>query len=267
MPSTDTAGHFGQQSESRILRCSGRANGLTRIETDMTYSTADVADLLCVSQRTVRRWIKSGELQAQRTPSGRGVWRIPASEVERYQAVRADQGEYEQVDRATLYVRALEPTEDLLAHIEVHLRQYAARNRYHIMDVVRETSSGVDSDRDGLTTLRRYVLKGRIDVIVVERVDRILLAGYSEFEHWAKAADVRIEEAGIISESMAEQYAEEIIEDLFFPLADALSLAADRSRAEQATARVLAEAWRFLDLEGSNVRPDALVSEMSARIG
>jgi len=233
----------------------------------MSYSTADVAELFCVSQRTVRRWIKAGELEARRTPSGRGVWRIPVSEVERFQNVRADQGEYEPVDKAALYVRAPEPTCDLLAHIEAHLRQYAARNRYHIIDVVRETSLGIDSKRDGLMSLRRYIIKGGIDVIVVERADRILITGYSEFEHWAKAADVRIEEAGIISETVAVQYSQEIIEDLFFPLADALALAADRSKAEQVTARVLAEAWRFLDLEGANVRPDTIMSEMSAKTG
>lgn len=233
----------------------------------MSYSTADVAELFCVSQRTVRRWIKAGELEARRTPSGRGVWRIPVSEVERFQTVRADQGEYERVDKAALYVRAPEPTCDLLDHIEAHLRQYAARNRYHIIDVVRETSTGMDNKRAGLMSLRRYIIKGGIDVIVVERADRILITGYSEFEHWARAADVRIEEAGIISETVAVQYSQEIIEDLFFPLADALALAADRSKAEQVTARVLAEAWRFLDVEGSNVRPDTIMSEMSAKSG
>jgi excisionase family DNA binding protein len=228
------------------------------------WSTGEVADFLSVAPSTVRRWIREGHLEAHRTPGGRGAWRVPASEVRRYRNAQAEEPEDDGApERAVVYVRVRGAGVNLMDRILVHLSQYAARRNYEVVDVIRDTASGIDFEREGLAALRRYVLDGRVDVIVVERRDRLLLTGYGEFERWAEASLVRIEEAGVIDEETAVRYAREIVEDLFFPLADALALAADRTRAEQATARALTDVWRFLDVEGFDVGRDlAAMPEM-----
>jgi excisionase family DNA binding protein len=219
------------------------------------WSTTEVAEFLSVSPSTVRRWIRAGQLEARKAPSGRGAWRVPASAVRDYRDIRAEEGEYNDAPRAAIYVRAPEGT-DFGDRILVHLTQYATRNDYEVGEVIRDTASGIDVGRERLAALRRCVLDGRVDVIVVERLDRILLTGYREFERWATAAKVRIEEAGVVNEEAEVCYAQEIVEDLFFPLADALALATDRTRAEQATARALADVWQFLGVDQPDTLPE-----------
>ena len=48
---------------------------------DRLLSVADVAQLLSVTEPTVREWIKDGKLKAHR--AGARFWRIPQSEVDR----------------------------------------------------------------------------------------------------------------------------------------------------------------------------------------
>jgi len=45
------------------------------------YSVTEYAKQLGISQLTVRLWIKSGKIRAEKNPGGR-AWQIPASELD-----------------------------------------------------------------------------------------------------------------------------------------------------------------------------------------
>jgi excisionase family DNA binding protein len=212
---------------------------------ERVLTTGEAARMLGITKRTLRRWIDDGHVEgAFRTAGGKqyGHWRVPFGEVQR---LRNDDGDLDG-NRAALYARAREEDEDLVDRALTHLTRYAAHQGYQIVDVIREVAPGVEGQRDGLRRLREYVSMQRIDVIVVERMDRIMLVGAAEFERWTTASLVIVEEAGVHCKAAEQRYAQEIFEDLFFPLADALALATDRTRAEQATARALGEVWDFL---------------------
>lgn len=55
--------------------------GMTMEKKKMLYSVSEVAEVLGVSQVTIRTWNKTGKLKAIRTPGNHR--RIPASELER----------------------------------------------------------------------------------------------------------------------------------------------------------------------------------------
>ena len=46
-------------------------------DSDPWMTTAEVAALFRVSERTVRQWCEQGYLHARRAPGPRGMWRIP----------------------------------------------------------------------------------------------------------------------------------------------------------------------------------------------
>lgn len=216
-----------------------------------TLSTGEAARMLGVDVSTLRLWIRRGEVRAYQTPGGH--WRVPAAEVRRIRA-NGEGGSTGDCGRAVLYVRVRDADQQTLAdRALVHLTQFALKRGYQIVDVIREVGSAVVLDghkRNELERLRGYIREGKCEAVVVERSDRLLLTGFDEFALWAREHNVVIEEAGLGCDEAWKVYAQEIEEDLFFPLADALALvASNRARAEQAASKVVAEVGRFLGLE------------------
>ena len=129
-----------------------------------------------------------------------------------------------------------------------HLTQWAVERDYDVVEVVRETGLGTNGRREGLEKVRRLVRGGLVDAVIVERRDRLMLTGAAEFVRWAGENGVEVAEAGLGSEEARRTYAEEALEDVFYPLADVVALATgDRERAEQAAARAIGEIADFLD--------------------
>lgn len=61
-------------------------------------TTTQVAAMFQVRQKRVRQWIENGQLRAVRTPGGRGTWRIPRLEVEKFLGVTMSDDSREVVD-------------------------------------------------------------------------------------------------------------------------------------------------------------------------
>lgn len=201
--------------------------------------------MMGVDPSTIRRWIRDGRVDAYKTPTHRGQWRVPAEEVRK---LRQDAVPEDGDGQAVLYVRVREEDKGLADKALVHLTQYATRHGYQVHETVKDIAPGVDGGREGLEKLREYIRAGKVDTVIVERIDRLTLVGGEDFRRWADELHVAVEEAGVCCEEAERRYAREIVEDLFFTLADALALAADREQAEQAAARALSEVWRFLDV-------------------
>ena len=229
-------------------------------------TTGRAARLLGVTTVTVRRWIEMGRLPGSyRTPGGH--WRVPRRAVERSRT-RQDDGAPPGARRALLFVRVRREQDGPLAdRALVHLTQWSLAQGYAVTEIVREIGSGVCEDgagmsgrREKLEQVRQAVRSGSVDVVVVERPDRLLLLGVDEFIRWAGENGVAVEHAGLSGEAARRAYAGEILADVFYPLADTLALAVgDRQRAEQAAARALGEIADFLlPQEETTCTPDGL---------
>lgn len=208
-------------------------------------TTGQAADLLGVSSATVRRWVGDGQIPGFRTPGGH--FRIPRHVVR--ERAHGQSGGPMNKNRALLYVRARQEDEDLANMALVHLSNWALDQEYQVSKVIREVGLGTDQARPKLEEVRQAVTKGEIDIIIVERRDRILLMGSEAFARWAKDHGVIVEEAGVSSDRAEQAYAAEILEDVFYPLTDALALVVDdRDQAEQAAARAMSEVASFLGI-------------------
>jgi excisionase family DNA binding protein len=79
---------------------------------DRLLSVADVAELLGVTQPTVREWIKDGKLRAHR--AGARFWRIRRSEVDR---MLAEQASHRPPERTGARLAAGREARDLLSSL------------------------------------------------------------------------------------------------------------------------------------------------------
>jgi DNA invertase Pin-like site-specific DNA recombinase len=52
------------------------------------------------------------------------------------------------------------------------LREYCARRKWEVKEIV-DTASGVKSSREGLDRLMKAVRRGKIDVVVCYKIDRL----------------------------------------------------------------------------------------------
>ena len=162
----------------------------------------EVARLLGVSPTTVRRWILSGRIRAERTPGGH--YRIPESEVRRLLGRPGN--------RAAIYARvsSSDRKEDLERQVQ-YLREYCAARGYVVVETITDIASGLNEERRGLNRLFKLVNKGLIDVVVIAYRDRLTRFGFNYLESYFTSHGVRIE---AIFEEEPRGLQQELVEDL-----------------------------------------------------
>jgi len=166
------------------------------------YRVGEVARLLGVSPTTVRRWILSGRIRAERTPGGH--YRIPESEVRRLLGRPGN--------RAAIYARvsSSDRKEDLERQVQ-YLREYCAARGYVVVETITDIASGLNEERRGLNRLFKLVNKGLIDVVVIAYRDRLTRFGFNYLESYFTSHGVRIE---AIFEEEPRGLQQELVEDL-----------------------------------------------------
>ncbi len=137
------------------------------------YTTREVSRLLGVTDRTVRRWIKSGRIRAVRV---RRKWLIPASELKALQPVIREPEVT--VSRAVIYVyRPLFEEERDKSSISIpsllsvdeevnRCERVARRFKWRIVDVIIDLDY-TGHDRNGLTRLMKLAKLRDIDAVLV----------------------------------------------------------------------------------------------------
>jgi len=120
-----------------------------------------------------------------------GHVRIPQEDIER---LRGNSG----CGKALLYLRVCDESERKYLDAGLaHLTMYALRQGYSVTRVVSEVEPGIDGERPQLAAIRQEIQHGEpgYEAIIVERPDRLLLAGEDEFTRWAAPA-IRVVVAG-----------------------------------------------------------------------
>lgn len=74
--------------------------------------------------------------------------------------------------RVAVYLRVSTETQQFDAQ-EVELREYCLRRGWNNVEWFRETASGARQDREGLNALMQKVRRGKIDLILAYKLDRL----------------------------------------------------------------------------------------------
>jgi len=206
----------------------------------------EAAKELGVHPATLRRWVEAGRLPGTvQTPGGH--LRLVPEEVDR---LRGKNG----LGQALLYLRVGDESERRFLDLGLaHLTRCAVERGYSVARVVSEVGAGFE--RPGLDELRAEIQHGKqgYEAILVERADRLLIAGGGEFIAWAAPA-VRVQVMGASCPEADAAYRRELLLDLFYPLADALALrGVPPARAEAIIARGLDGIAEALGLVGGGL--------------
>jgi excisionase family DNA binding protein len=185
-------------------------------------TTGEVAKRLGVDTSTVRRWLLDPVERTERFPNLRrtvgGHARIAEADVDALCTDTIPTG------RALLYARVpLARHRDLLDLGVAHLHRYAQKRGLQVYDVMTEVGSGF-SDRPQLSELRSQIRQSPVpfEVLLVERLDRLVVLGAREFQQWA--TPIRVEVTGASCPEADAVYQQEIVHSVYYPLADALAL-------------------------------------------
>ena len=170
---------------------------------ERVYKVSEVARMLNVSTVAVRKWIRSGKLNAKRVGK---LWMIPESELKRFL------GEKPKEIRAIIYARVSSHKQkddgNLDRQVE-RLRSYCSARGYRVIDVVTDIASGLKENRNGLQKLFDIVEKRQADVVVVEFKDRLTRFGFEYLKRYFESHGVKIE----VVEESEKGYVEELIDD------------------------------------------------------
>ena len=167
------------------------------------YKVSEVAKLLNVSTVAVRKWIRSGKLEAKRIGK---LWMIPESELWRFL------GEKPSEIRAVIYARVSSHKQKGDGNLDrqfERLRSYCSAKGYKIMEVIADVASGLNEDRSGLRKLFNIVENHQADVVVVEFKDRLTRFGFDYLKRYFESHGVKID----VVEESEKGYMEELIED------------------------------------------------------
>ncbi|MEM0004774.1 MAG: excisionase family DNA-binding protein [Desulfurococcaceae archaeon] len=163
------------------------------------YTTREVSRLLGVTDRTVRRWIRSGRMRAVRV---RRKWLIPASELKALQPVIREpevsvsrvviyvyRPLFEEVDKSSISIPSLLSVDE-----EVYrCARVARRFKWRVIDVIRDLDY-TGHDRNGLTRLMKLAKLHDVDAVLVYSKREAFGECYRFIEEALEALGVRVVE-------------------------------------------------------------------------
>ena len=170
------------------------------------YKTGKAAKLLGVHFLTVKRWIYSGKLKAQKSAAGR--WYVPESEIRRL----LGKAPRDETKRCVIYARVSshEQKPHLKSQVE-RLEKYAESRGYEIVKVLEETASGLNENRRKLQTAYNTLKIGRANLILVEFKDRLSRFGFNYLKSLAESYGASVE---VMNGDVRKDAMQELVEDM-----------------------------------------------------
>ena len=168
---------------------------------------SEAAQRLGVTIATLRRWDASGKLKPVRTFGNHRRYRLDEIEalVNHVDTVPFRSNAY-------IYCRVSTKKQQESGNLQrqqERLIQYCKDKRYNVIAIYEEVDSGLNDNRRELTKMFRNL--SDVNVIVVEKADRLARFGYSYLKEFAKALNVKIETVESVKKLQPN---EEMVNDL-----------------------------------------------------
>jgi len=173
------------------------------------YSTREACKILGIANRTLRRWIKEGKIQAVNI---NGRWRIPESEIKRLLGQPVEEITTPRITRVVIYARVsgANHKKELENQVEA-LKRYVERNNWKLIGVVKDIASGLKEDRRRLWKLVEKAKRHEFDILLVAYKDRLTRFGFKYLEELFKACGVKVI---VAFQEPPKDFYQELVEDL-----------------------------------------------------
>lgn len=139
---------------------------------DKLYSISKTADILGVSQKTLRVWDKQDKLKPVLTSGGHR--RYKESDINAFIGIETISNDNKEI--CVTYARVSsqkQKTSGDLDRQSQRLSEYCAKHNLYVKYIIKDVGSGLNDKRTGFNQLTNLVITGKISKIIVEHKDRL----------------------------------------------------------------------------------------------
>lgn len=139
---------------------------------DKLYSISKTADILGVSQKTLRVWDKQDKLKPVLTSGGHR--RYKESDINAFIGIEIKSNDNKEV--CVTYARVSsqkQKTSGDLDRQSQRLSEYCAKHNLYVEHIIKDVGSGLNDKRTGFNQLTNLVINGKVNKVIVEHKDRL----------------------------------------------------------------------------------------------
>ena len=139
---------------------------------DKLYSISKTADILGVSQKTLRVWDKQNKLIPVLTSGGHR--RYKESDINAFIGIDPISNDNKEI--CVIYARVSSQKQKMsgdLDHQSQRLSEYCAKHNLYVEHIIKDVGSGLNDKRIGFNQLTNLVITGKVNKVIVEHKDRL----------------------------------------------------------------------------------------------
>ena len=139
---------------------------------DKLYSISKTADILGVSQKTLRVWDKQNKLIPVLTSGGHR--RYKESDINAFIGIDPISNDNKEI--CVIYARLSsqkQKTSGDLDRQSQRLSEYCAKHNLYVEHIIKDVGSGLNDKRIGFNQLTNLVITGKVNKVIVEHKDRL----------------------------------------------------------------------------------------------
>ena len=175
-------------------------------------SIGEAAEMLGVTDKTLRMWDKAGKLVPIRTPGKQRRYRV--SDLEKFQGLPSKAEAETKQEIAAQYSRVSSHEQKEKGDLDrqtVRLSQFCAEKKYQVAHVLTDVGSGMSANRPRLKQLFKLVEDHAITKVIVEHKDRLTRFNFGVYERFFLSHGVTIE---WVDSNKSKTYEEELVDDM-----------------------------------------------------
>lgn len=155
---------------------------------------SEAAEILGVSDETLRLWERDGKLSPSYTEGGHR--RYQRIDIEKLAGIYVEPIKEKATNRVAIYCRVSSHEQKAKGDLERQVGRMtseALKRKYNIIAIFDEVGSGMNDNRKKLQKLFELVEKKEIDVVLIEHKDRLSRFCFNYLVSYFKSYNVRVE--------------------------------------------------------------------------
>jgi excisionase family DNA binding protein len=172
----------------------------------------EAAEILGVSDETLRIWERAGKLTPSYTEGGHRRYQRP--DIEKLAGIYVEPDKEQSSNKVAIYCRVSSHEQKAKGDLERQVGRMtseALKRKYSIVAVFDEVGSGMNDNRKKLQKMFELVENKEIDIVLIEHKDRLSRFCLNYLVAYFKSYNVRVE---WVDEILGQTYEQELVADI-----------------------------------------------------
>ena len=165
----------------------------------------EVLKILQITRPTLTKYVKDGTIKTLSSHNGQYVY----DDESVYAFIGLKRKKAKRLN--IIYARTSNPPKKYTEEQANRILSYCTNKGITIDKQILDVKSGMNFDRDGLSELIRLIVKGQVELIIIENKDRLCRFGFELFQQFCKYYKTKIL---IVNDLSEKTYEQELTEDL-----------------------------------------------------